>query len=151
MNNWEQHKILMNWPLIAHTDNPENNTNINAKNISISSLHASVASYWLLQLLVTDNTVPSSMILFTLMMEATWSSETSVLTTATWHHVPEDDILHSHNRETLKSYKIMADHKACETKSRRRKHIKTASHWNTREFDHLIPWVTSNTQRQNKI
>jgi hypothetical protein len=32
------------------------------------------------------------------------SSETSVLTTATWHNIPEDAIIHSHRREKLKSY-----------------------------------------------
>jgi hypothetical protein len=32
------------------------------------------------------------------------SSETSVLTRATWHSIPEDTILHSHRRENLKSY-----------------------------------------------
>jgi hypothetical protein len=39
------------------------------------------------RLLVTAN-VPSSPILVTLMMEALGSSETSVLTTATWRHIP---------------------------------------------------------------
>jgi hypothetical protein len=57
-----------------------------------------------LQLLVTANVVSSSMILFTLLIEATRSSETSVFTRATRRHIPEDDILHSHRRENLKSY-----------------------------------------------
>jgi hypothetical protein len=55
------------------------------------------------QLLVTANVVPSSLILVTLMMEALRSSETSVLTTATWLKIAEYDILHSYLRENLKS------------------------------------------------
>jgi hypothetical protein len=43
------------------------------------------------------------MILFTL-VEATRSSETSVLKTAIWRPIPEDGILYSHCRENLKSY-----------------------------------------------
>jgi hypothetical protein len=49
-----------------------------------------------LQMQVTASAFSSSPILVTLMMEATLSSESSVLTRATLHHLPENGILHSH-------------------------------------------------------
>jgi hypothetical protein len=58
-----------------------------------------------LRLLVTANVVPTSPILSTLMMQAIRSSETSVLTRATWNHIPEDCILYSHLPENLKFYR----------------------------------------------
>jgi hypothetical protein len=71
-----------------------------------STLHASVASYyrsgW--RLVVTANVVPSCPILVTLMMEAIHFSETSFLKGGTRRNIPEDDILHSHRHENLKSY-----------------------------------------------
>jgi hypothetical protein len=55
------------------------------------------------RLLLTVN-VSSSPIIVTLMMQATHSSETSVLTRATRRNIPEDRILYSHLCENLRPY-----------------------------------------------
>jgi hypothetical protein len=39
-------------------------------------------------------------------MDTTDSSETSVLTSPKWHHIPEDGSLHSLRHENLKSYVV---------------------------------------------
>jgi hypothetical protein len=48
--------------------------------------------------------VTGSAILISLIMEAICSTETTFPTTATWHDIPEDGILHSHRRENVISY-----------------------------------------------
>jgi hypothetical protein len=56
------------------------------------------------RLLVTANVTPSSPILVILIMYVLISSETSVLTIATWRNIPEDGTPQSLCRENLKSY-----------------------------------------------
>jgi hypothetical protein len=60
----------------------------------------------MLQLLVTANVVPSSLILVTLMMEVICSSETLLLTRAIRHNISEDSIFQN---EKLVS-KLCFDH-----------------------------------------
>jgi hypothetical protein len=55
-------------------------------------------------LTVISNVFPSSLVVFILMMQAISSSETFVLTRATWRQIPEDGILPSHCCENLKPY-----------------------------------------------
>jgi hypothetical protein len=58
-------------------------------------------------MLVIAGVVSSSLIRLTLKMEAIRSSETLILTRATRHQIPEDDIHHSNRSENLKSYKAL--------------------------------------------
>jgi hypothetical protein len=56
-----------------------------------------------LRLLVTANGIPTLLILFTLMMEAISSPETSILTEGTRHHLPNDGILHLNLSSSLRA------------------------------------------------
>jgi hypothetical protein len=69
----------------------------------VSELGTTLALSRLRRLLITDNVLPNSPILVTLML-ALSSSETSALTRTTRRTIPENDILHSHHRENLKSH-----------------------------------------------
>jgi hypothetical protein len=81
-------------------------TDVSEKNVAsiIMVTRTEVFIHSLLLLLVTANVARSSPILLTLIMEAVFSSITSVPTRTTRSHIPEDGILHSHLRENLKSY-----------------------------------------------
>jgi hypothetical protein len=57
-----------------------------------------------LWLLAAVNVVPNFLILVTLMMETIRSSETSILTRAAWHNIPEGSILLSHCLENINPY-----------------------------------------------
>jgi hypothetical protein len=66
---------------------------VNVKNAVYSGMWRRVVPVRALQLVVTAS-VPSSQILFTLLMEAIRSSETLVLARVTRHHITEDGILY---------------------------------------------------------
>jgi hypothetical protein len=66
--------------------------------VSVGTYHT------MLWLLVTANSVSSSQILLTLMMEAIRSSETSVLTRAKWPNIPENGTLNETNVANYSTY-----------------------------------------------
>jgi hypothetical protein len=58
----------------------------------------------ILQLLATADTVPISLILSILMIEAVYSTEAWVLAKATRRHISDYGILHRHCYDNLKTY-----------------------------------------------
>jgi hypothetical protein len=66
------------------------------------------------------NVVPSSLIVFTLMIEALRSFGTPVLTEATRRNIPENGILHSHRCENLKFHIFDQNRKQVECNFRSR-------------------------------
>jgi hypothetical protein len=94
---------------LVRTDIPEEHSSCIIRVTRISELGtlAATSNQHILRsmcwLLVTAN-VPSPLIFVTLIMKAIRSSETSVLTRAAQHNIPEDSILYSHRHENLKSY-----------------------------------------------
>jgi hypothetical protein len=66
----------------------------NGKQVTSRPAEHLLTIYVLTMLLLVTSKFPSSVILFTLMMEAMRSSETLFLTTATRRHIAENSILH---------------------------------------------------------
>jgi hypothetical protein len=80
------------WQLLEPTPGECIASTIRLKRISDLEILAVTSSVHLL--VVTGNVVPRSLILFTLIIEAILSSETSVLTRLRKRHILEDGILH---------------------------------------------------------
>jgi hypothetical protein len=94
---------------LVRTDDSQERISSIFRVIGIGELRTPFSFGSVLRLLVTSN-VLSPLTFVTLTMEAMCFSETFVLTRATQCHIPEDDILHSHRCQNLKSYDHKSDH-----------------------------------------
>jgi hypothetical protein len=63
------------------------------------------------------------------MIEAIPSSDTSIITRATRRHIPEDGVVHSHRRKSLKSYMygLLISSRGCEDRVHRNRMIYDAA------------------------
>jgi hypothetical protein len=68
----------------------------------------------MLWLLVTATKVPNSQILVTLMMEAISSSETSILTRATWHNIQMAFFTVTAMKTSVNKEKKISDNMSCD-------------------------------------
>jgi hypothetical protein len=71
--------------------------------LHIYAILSRIPSSWIWRHVARVGTDVSEERIASLMNEEICSSGTSVLTRATWRHIPEDDALHSHHRDNLKS------------------------------------------------